>query len=113
VLQELRTFKKAASLDVAVDALVHGPKQQGAPAGSLNGSVVIGWGRNDLVTVPSQAQRAQQLFPDATVHWFDKCGHFPHWDQPEERIRLILDATGRRGRCDDCPARQAGSCRNR
>jgi pimeloyl-ACP methyl ester carboxylesterase len=93
VLQELRGFKRAASLDAALDALVHGPKQQGAPSGSLNGSVVIGWGRNDRVTVPSQARRAQQLFPDATVHWFDKCGHFPHWDQPEETIRLILDVT--------------------
>jgi pimeloyl-ACP methyl ester carboxylesterase len=93
VLQELRSFKKAASLDAALDALVHGPKQQGAPAGSLQGSAVIGWGRNDRVTVPSQARRAQQLFPEATVHWFDKCGHFPHWDQPEESIRLIRDST--------------------
>jgi pimeloyl-ACP methyl ester carboxylesterase len=93
VLQELRSFAKAASLDSALDALIHGPKQPGAPAGSLNGSVVIGWGRRDLVTVPSQARRAQQLFPDAAVHWFDKCGHFPHWDQPEETIRLILDTT--------------------
>jgi pimeloyl-ACP methyl ester carboxylesterase len=93
VLQELSSFKKSASLDAALDALIHGPKQQGAPSGSLNGLVVIGWGRKDLVTVPSQARRAQQLFPDATLHWFDKCGHFPHWDQPQETIRLILDAT--------------------
>lgn len=93
VLQELSSFKKATSLDAALDALVHGPKQQGTPAGSLSGSVVIGWGRNDLVTVPSQARRAQQLFPDASVHWFEKCGHFPHWDQPDQTIRLVLQAT--------------------
>ncbi|KAA9085433.1 alpha/beta fold hydrolase [Microbacterium radiodurans] len=93
VLHELRGFKTSASLDPALDALIHGPRQEGAPAGSLKGRMVIGWGRNDRVTVPSQAARASELFPDATLHWFEKCGHFPHWDQPEETARLILDST--------------------
>lgn len=35
VLTELRSFKAATSLDEALHSLVHGPKQQGAPAGSL------------------------------------------------------------------------------
>ncbi|KQH79676.1 hydrolase [Mycobacterium gordonae] len=93
VLQELRSFARATRLDEALDALVHGPKQQGAPAGSLRGRAVIGWGRNDRVTLPRQAPRAQQLFPDATVHWFGDCGHFPHWDQPEQAAELILATT--------------------
>lgn len=93
VLQELRSFDRATRLDEALQALVHGPKQQGAPAGSLNGRVVIGWGRNDRVTLPRQAGRAMELFPDATLHWFDACGHFPHWDQPERAAQLILDST--------------------
>ena len=93
VLQELRCFATAASIDAAMRALVHGPKQEGAPAGSLRGRTVIGWGRNDRVTPPSQADRARQLFPDAALHWFRDCGHFPHWDQPEETVRLILDRT--------------------
>ena len=37
--------------------------------------------------------RAQAAFPHATLHWFDRCGHFPHWDQPRETVRLVLDAT--------------------
>jgi pimeloyl-ACP methyl ester carboxylesterase len=94
VLQELRNFKTSPSLDAAVHALVHGPKQQGAPAGSLTGRVVIGWGRNDRVTPPSQARRATALFPDAGLHWFAECGHFPHWDQPDDTVRLILDTIG-------------------
>jgi pimeloyl-ACP methyl ester carboxylesterase len=93
VLRELRNFAASPSLDEAMHALVHGPKQQGAPAGSLRGRAVIGWGRNDRVTSPSQAERAQQLFPDASLHWFADCGHFPHWDQPEETVRLILEST--------------------
>lgn len=93
VLQELRSFARATQLDEALDALVHGPKQRGAPAGSLRGRAVIGWGRNDRVTLPRQAPRAQQLFPDAELRWFDDCGHFPHWDQAERMAELILAAT--------------------
>ena len=93
VLTELQSFKKATALDDALKSLVHGPKQAGAPAGSLNGKVVIGWGRNDRVTLPCQSSRAQELFPDASLHWFTDCGHFPHWDQPEQTADLILKAT--------------------
>lgn len=93
VLHELRGFKTSRSLDPALDALIHGPRQAGAPAGSLKGRMVIGWGRKDRVTVPSEAARATELFPDATLHWFENCGHFPHWDQPAETARLVLDST--------------------
>lgn len=97
VERELKGFsaKTSPSLDAARKALTHGPKQQGAPKGSLQGSLLIGWGRQDKVTTPSQAEVAMQRFPDATLHWFDKSGHFPHWDQPTETARVILRATGR------------------
>lgn len=93
VLTELRSFKKAPSLDDAMHALVHGPKQSGAPSGSLRAPVVIGWGDRDRVTLPRQAHRAAALYPDAHLHWFADCGHFPHWDQPTETIELILKTT--------------------
>ena len=35
------------------------------------------------------------MFPDARLHWFERCGHFPHWDAPQETVRLILDNTAR------------------
>jgi pimeloyl-ACP methyl ester carboxylesterase len=54
---------------------------------------VIGWGRGDKVTVPSQARRAIERFPGAGLYWFDRCGHFPHWDKPAETGELILRAT--------------------
>ena len=94
VLTELRAFKRAPSLDGAMHALVHGPKQRGAPAGSLRAPVVIGWGDRDRVTLPRQAHRAAELYPDADLHWFSDCGHFPHWDQPDETVELILKTTG-------------------
>jgi len=93
VLRELRGYATAPSFDAALHSLVHGPRQGGAPAGSLPGRVVIGWGRQDRLLLPSQANRVVELFPDATLHWFDKCGHFPQWDQPAQTVELILQST--------------------
>ena len=94
VLNELRGFDASPGLDGALAELVEGPRQGGAPAGSLAGRLVIGWGRQDKVTVPRQALRAIAAFPDATLHVFERCGHFPHWDQPEQAVELILAHTG-------------------
>jgi pimeloyl-ACP methyl ester carboxylesterase len=94
VLPDVRGLADAPATGDAMNALTRGPKQQGAPAGTVPGRVTIGWGRRDLVTVPRQAARAQQLFPDAVLHWFERCGHFPQWDAPHEATRLILDGTG-------------------
>lgn len=91
-LHEVRGLATAPSTRPALDALIHGPRQAGAPAGTAPGRVTIGWGRRDLVTVPAQAHRAAALFPDATLHWFDRCGHFPQWDAPEEATRMVLAA---------------------
>jgi pimeloyl-ACP methyl ester carboxylesterase len=93
VLPDLRGLADAPATGPAMDALTKGPKQAGAPAGTLPGRVTIGWGRRDLVTLPRQASRAATAFPDAALHWFERCGHFPQWDAPDEAIRLILTNT--------------------
>lgn len=93
VAQELRSWARAPGYDALLDALLHGPDQAGSPRGSLAGRVVIGWGRQDRVVTPSQAATALARFPDAELHWFDSCGHFPMWDQPAETVRLVLEST--------------------
>ena len=93
VLPDVCGLADAPATDDALRALTKGPKQRGAPAGTVPGRVTIGWGRRDRVTVPRQAARATQLFPDAVLHWFGGCGHFPQWDAPDEATRLILDRT--------------------
>ncbi len=94
VLTELRGFDASPSLDQALDSLERGPRQEGVSAGALSAKVVIGWGRQDRVTTPSQARVAIERFPGASLHWFEHCGHFPHWDQPAEAAALILASTG-------------------
>ena len=92
VATELRSFAKTGTFDALVRDLAIAPEQQG-PAAETSHPVVIGWGRQDRLCLPSQAARAMEAFPSARLHWFEKCGHFPMWDHPEETIRLIRDAT--------------------
>ncbi|WP_202820679.1 alpha/beta fold hydrolase [Variovorax sp. JS1663] len=96
LLEEMRSRATAPSFNVVLRALVREPTPQAAVVGQLQRPLVIGWGRLDRVCLPRQAARAQQLFPDARLHWFEHCGHYPHWDAPEETTRLILEVTADR-----------------
>lgn len=93
VLDEMRDYAVAKSFDKLLKNLAYGEAQKGAPKGTITKPLIIGWGKKDRVCFPSQSVKALQLFPDAKLHWFDECGHFPHWDKPEETIRLILEVT--------------------
>jgi len=91
-LHEMQSFAQASALDETFRSLVGGALQEGTT--DTPGPVTIGWGRQDRVLAPSQAREVQARFPNAVVRWFDDCGHFPQWDQPEETARLILSRTG-------------------
>ena len=91
----MRAYAQATAFDELLHDLAYGEEQEGAPRGSIGAPLVIGWGRNDRVCFPNQAQRAMALFPDARLQWFERCGHFPHWDAPQETVRLILDNVAR------------------
>jgi pimeloyl-ACP methyl ester carboxylesterase len=104
-LDELHTFVPTATFSKLLYSLAYGEKQQGAPAGSIDSPLVIGWGKQDRVCLPRQAKRALQLFPGASLHWFRHCGHFPQLDAPAETARLILEVTSGRYRSQ----RQASS----
>jgi pimeloyl-ACP methyl ester carboxylesterase len=93
VLDEMRSFAASPVFDELLHDLAFGPEQQGAPAGSISRPVVIGWGRQDRVCFPHEANSALAHFPDAQLRWFDDSGHFPHWDHPRAAVGMILDAT--------------------
>lgn len=95
VLDEMRAYAQATAFDELLHDLAYGEQQEGAPGGSIGAPLVIGWGRNDKVCFANQAQRALALFPDARLHWFERCGHFPHWDAPQATVQLILDNSAR------------------
>ena len=93
VLREVQGLADAPGTSPAIRALATGPDQEGAPAGSLPGPMLIVWGTQDRVTLPSQSEAAQQRFPDARVELWRSCGHFPHWDQPERTVQAVLSHT--------------------
>ena len=94
VTKELQAFGDAPSAVPVLKSLVTGPGQEGMPASAQAGSILIVWGRQDRVCAPWQARRAINRFPGAELVWLDDCGHVPHWDQPDETLRLILAHTG-------------------
>ena len=97
VAEELCSFIDARSFDALLHSLAYGQVQAGAAAGAIRTPLVIGWGRHDRVCFARQAARAQALFPDARLHWFEHSGHLPHWDEPAATARLILASTAARG----------------
>lgn len=92
-LDEMRSFAASPVFDELLYNLAYGEEQEGAPRGSIEHPLIIGWGRRDRVCPPSQSKLALEKFPDARLHWFEHCGHFPQWDRPRETIGLILNGT--------------------
>jgi pimeloyl-ACP methyl ester carboxylesterase len=89
-LTELRTFVPDPTFTDLLRNLAYGETQRGTPAGTIHAPLVIGWGRQDRVCLPRQAKRATRAFPDAHLHWFSGCGHFPQLDVPRQATQLIL-----------------------
>ena len=94
VLNEMQAYAASPSFNELLQNLAYGEQQKGAPHKDGAKPLAIGWGKNDRVCFPKQAARAMKLFPDATLHWFENCGHFPHWDAPLKTIELIYKTTG-------------------
>ena len=92
IAHELRSLADTPTFGALVHDLSTGPSQPG-PAAPSTGNLMIGWGRQDRLCLPVQAARARIAFPSAELYWFEDCGHFPMWDQPEETVELILAAT--------------------
>ncbi len=89
-LTDLRSITDTPALYETLQALLDSGTQQGGPT---PGRVLLGWGRRDRVTLPRQAARARVAFPQASMHWFEHCGHFPMWDRPDETVQVVLAAT--------------------
>ncbi|HEX2542409.1 MAG TPA: alpha/beta fold hydrolase [Caldimonas sp.] len=109
-LQEMRGYASTPAGRRLIFQLAYREPDLGAPPGALREPVVIGWGRHDRIFSAAHARRALALFPDARLHWFEHCGHFPQWDAPDATVRLILETTGTRGLDDPVsPGRTATS----
>jgi len=52
--------------------------------------VLLIWGKNDNITPPFVGEEFHKLLPNSTLIWFDKCGHVPMMEHPED-FNMQLD----------------------
>jgi 4,5:9,10-diseco-3-hydroxy-5,9,17-trioxoandrosta-1(10),2-diene-4-oate hydrolase len=63
-------------------------------ASSLPHKTLIIWGANDKVVPLNQAYVGKNLIRNSQLHVFDKCGHLPQVEWPEEFNHLVLEFLG-------------------
>jgi pimeloyl-ACP methyl ester carboxylesterase len=62
----------------------------GSRLGEIAAPTLLIWGRQDIVTPPEAAEGFLELIPDSCIAWFDKCGHAPMIEQPDEFAQAML-----------------------
>jgi len=63
----------------------------GERIGDVSVPTLLIWGREDIVTPPEAAHGFHKMIPDATLVWFEPCGHDPLIEQPDQFARALLD----------------------
>ncbi len=63
-------------------------------ASSLPHKTLIIWGANDKVVPLNQAYVGKNLIRNSQLHVFNKCGHLPQVEWPEEFNHLVLEFLG-------------------
>ncbi len=48
-------------------------------------------GKDDFICPPSQAKRMHDNIPNSALHVFEKCGHFPFIEVPDELFRVVRE----------------------
>jgi 4,5:9,10-diseco-3-hydroxy-5,9,17-trioxoandrosta-1(10),2-diene-4-oate hydrolase len=59
--------------------------------GTITAPTLIFWGQQDRIMPLAHAHIAMKKIPNARLHIFDRCGHMPQLEHPEEFNKLVLD----------------------
>ncbi len=59
--------------------------------GTIAAPTLIIWGRQDRILPVSQGVDAAGRIPGALLHIFERCGHMPNIEYPDEFNRIVLD----------------------
>lgn len=62
----------------------------GSRMGQIKAPTLLIWGRQDIVTPPEAAEGFHSLIPDSRIVWFDRCGHAPMIEAPEQFAEAML-----------------------
>jgi pimeloyl-ACP methyl ester carboxylesterase len=74
------------TLDAHLDYHFHDPEEIRVP-------VTVAWGDRDFTLLSRQRFRAQRALPEARHVTLRRCGHVPHWDDPEAVTRVLLEGS--------------------
>jgi pimeloyl-ACP methyl ester carboxylesterase len=53
--------------------------------------VLVSHGRDDMIVLPSMAERTLTACPAATLSWYEDVGHMPFWEAPDRFNRELAD----------------------
>ena len=59
--------------------------------GKINVPTLIFWGKQDRIIPVSHAEIAVNKIPGARLHIFDRCGHMPMFERPDEFNKIVLN----------------------
>jgi 4,5:9,10-diseco-3-hydroxy-5,9,17-trioxoandrosta-1(10),2-diene-4-oate hydrolase len=59
--------------------------------GKIAAPTIIFWGRQDRIIPAAHAQIAASKIPGAELHIFDRCGHMPMFEHPNEFNKIVLN----------------------
>ncbi len=59
--------------------------------GKINVPTLIFWGKQDKIITVAHARIAAAKIPGAKLHIFDRCGHMPMFERPDEFNKMVLD----------------------
>jgi 4,5:9,10-diseco-3-hydroxy-5,9,17-trioxoandrosta-1(10),2-diene-4-oate hydrolase len=59
--------------------------------GTITVPALIFWGQQDRILPLAHAYIAMKKIPNARLHIFDRCGHMPQLEHPEDFNKLVLD----------------------
>lgn len=97
----LKIFDRPRAREACLQVLRYGVNVKGikeemwspvlAQAPSLPHQILIVWGADDSITPLSQAYKGKSLVKNSRLYVFDKCGHVPQLEWPEQFNQLVLD----------------------
>jgi 4,5:9,10-diseco-3-hydroxy-5,9,17-trioxoandrosta-1(10),2-diene-4-oate hydrolase len=62
--------------------------------GAVRQPTLLVWGRQDPIIPVAHAIAAAKAIPNAQLRIFDRCGHMPLWEYPDEFVEVVTDFLG-------------------
>jgi pimeloyl-ACP methyl ester carboxylesterase len=59
--------------------------------GRINVPTLIVWGAEDQVIPPECGEMYRDAIPGASLKVLERCGHWPHYEQPQELADMIKE----------------------